>query len=375
MATTKTPIGKVKPIRGIDYWTEQDKQEIRTEVDAAALAANEAANRANTAAQSAETNSTAAEQAATEANDAANAAQQSTTAANQAAADANDAAQRAETAITNIQVATGSAAGATSAANSAAQAANEAAVKATDAANNSLQNAKTYTDEKIAALVGGAPETLNTIDEVAAAIEANEGVVNALNASIGNKVDKVSGKGLSTNDYTTAEKNKLSGIATGAEVNQNAFANVKVGSTTIAADAKSDTLTLVAGSNITLTPNASGDSITIASTGADTSKDKGWTSVSISNSKITALNSGVKYCVKNGICYITGGIKASDTINDYLSIGNVPVPNISIYAPAKYRKEPTYQESYFSIGTGGVFNIYYPIANESIYFNFSYPVA
>ena len=33
------------------------------------------------------------------------------------------------------------------------------------------------------------------------------------------KVDKVSGKGLSTEDYTTAEKTKLSGIATGAEVN------------------------------------------------------------------------------------------------------------------------------------------------------------
>ena len=33
------------------------------------------------------------------------------------------------------------------------------------------------------------------------------------------KVDKVSGKGLSTNDYTTAEKNKLSGIADGAQVN------------------------------------------------------------------------------------------------------------------------------------------------------------
>lgn len=33
---------------------------------------------------------------------------------------------------------------------------------------------------------------------------------------LGGKVDKVSGKGLSTNDYTTAEKNKLSGIATGA---------------------------------------------------------------------------------------------------------------------------------------------------------------
>lgn len=33
------------------------------------------------------------------------------------------------------------------------------------------------------------------------------------------KVDKVSGKELSTNDYTTTEKNKLGGIATGAQVN------------------------------------------------------------------------------------------------------------------------------------------------------------
>ena len=34
-----------------------------------------------------------------------------------------------------------------------------------------------------------------------------------------NKVDKVTGKGLSTEDYTTTEKNKLSGIAAGAQVN------------------------------------------------------------------------------------------------------------------------------------------------------------
>ena len=31
-----------------------------------------------------------------------------------------------------------------------------------------------------------------------------------------NKIDKISGKGLSTNDYTTAEKDKLAGIAAGA---------------------------------------------------------------------------------------------------------------------------------------------------------------
>ena len=34
-----------------------------------------------------------------------------------------------------------------------------------------------------------------------------------------NKVDKIDGKGLSTNDYTTEEKNKLSGVENGAEVN------------------------------------------------------------------------------------------------------------------------------------------------------------
>lgn len=40
-----------------------------------------------------------------------------------------------------------------------------------------------------------------------------------LNDGLAGKVSTVSGKGLSTNDYTTNEKNKLAGIAAGAEVN------------------------------------------------------------------------------------------------------------------------------------------------------------
>ena len=64
---------------------------------------------------------------------------------------------------------------------------------------------------------------------------------------------------------------KLATIEEGAEVNQNAFSNVTVGGTTIAADSKTDTLTLTAGSNITLTPNATNDSVTIAAT--DTTYD------------------------------------------------------------------------------------------------------
>ena len=47
-----------------------------------------------------------------------------------------------------------------------------------------------------------------------------------LKSLLANKVDVVTGKGLSTNDYTTAEKTKLSGIATGAEVNVQADWNV-----------------------------------------------------------------------------------------------------------------------------------------------------
>jgi nitrogen fixation protein len=43
------------------------------------------------------------------------------------------------------------------------------------------------------------------------------------------KVDKVTGKGLSTEDYTTTEKNKLAGIASGAEVNVNADWNATSG--------------------------------------------------------------------------------------------------------------------------------------------------
>jgi hypothetical protein len=63
------------------------------------------------------------------------------------------------------------------------------------------------------------------------------------------------------------DKAKLNGIATGAEVNQNAFSNVLVGTTTIQADGKTDTLELAAGANISLTPDATNDRVTIEVSG------------------------------------------------------------------------------------------------------------
>lgn len=49
--------------------------------------------------------------------------------------------------------------------------------------------------------------------------DANKPVSTATRTALNAKVDKVSGKQLSTNDYTTAEKNKLAGIESGAEKN------------------------------------------------------------------------------------------------------------------------------------------------------------
>lgn len=140
--------------------------------------------------------------------------------------------------------------------------------------------------------------------------DSNFATTTALNA----KVDKVDGKGLSTNDYTTTEKTKLSSIAEGAEVNQNAFSNVVVGSVTVAADSKTDTLTLVAGNNVTLTPDATNDKITIASKDtvythpSYTSKSSGLYKITVDG---TGHVSGTAAVVKSDITGL--GIPAQDT--------------------------------------------------------------
>lgn len=55
-------------------------------------------------------------------------------------------------------------------------------------------------------------------------------------------VKQVSGKGLSTNDYTSTEKNKLSGIASGAQVN--VIESVKVNGTALSVTSKAVNVTV-----------------------------------------------------------------------------------------------------------------------------------
>lgn len=50
-----------------------------------------------------------------------------------------------------------------------------------------------------------------------------------VDSALANKVDKVTGKGLSQNDYTTSDRQKLAGIAAGAQVNVPSDWNATVG--------------------------------------------------------------------------------------------------------------------------------------------------
>ena len=60
-------------------------------------------------------------------------------------------------------------------------------------------------EAKIDALIGDAPEIMDSLPELIDVINNHAEIIEG-------KVDKVSGKGLSTNDYTTEEKNKLASL-------------------------------------------------------------------------------------------------------------------------------------------------------------------
>ena len=83
--------------------------------------------------------------------------------------------------------------------------------------NESYQNAVAYTDQKIAALINGAPETLDTLKEIADAMEQNESVVEALNNAIGTKANLAefnSHESNTTVHITAAERMKWNAYTT-----------------------------------------------------------------------------------------------------------------------------------------------------------------
>ena len=92
-------------------------------------------------------------------------------------------------------------------------------------------------------------------------------LISKIKYALSGKVDVVSGKGLSTNDYTTAEKQKLSGIASGAQVN--VIESVKVNGTA-------------------LTPSSKAVNVTVPTKTSQLTNDSGYQSATSVESIITA---------------------------------------------------------------------------------------
>lgn len=81
-----------------------------------------------------------------------------------------------------------------------------------------LATAKGYADTKIASLIGSAPEILDTLGELAAAILNNQSAVNAINNAISKKLGRTEAEGLYVAiqgyvAFSQGEKNKLAGLS------------------------------------------------------------------------------------------------------------------------------------------------------------------
>ncbi|MEK3747848.1 pyocin knob domain-containing protein [Paenibacillus sp. FSL E2-8871] len=83
-------------------------------------------------------------------------------------------------------------------------------------ADKSSTYSKTETDQRIQAVVGAAPDALDTLKEIGDALNNDPNFAATVTNQLSGKVDKVSGKQLSTEDYSSAEKAKLAGLTPGA---------------------------------------------------------------------------------------------------------------------------------------------------------------
>ena len=84
-----------------------------------------------------------------------------------------------------------------------------------DAEDNNIKDTystKEYVTQKISELVNSAPETLDTLNELATALNNDPNFATTIVTQLGTKVDKIEGKQLSTEDFTTALKTLLESL-------------------------------------------------------------------------------------------------------------------------------------------------------------------
>ena len=133
-----------------------------------------------------------------------------------------------------------------------------------------------------------------------------DGVTENVQTQLNDKVDKITGKGLSTNDYTSAEKTKLSGIETGAQ--KNTITGIK---------GSAETTYRTGNVNITATNIGLGN--------VDNTSDA---NKPISNATQTALNNKQAKITANGI--LKGDGKGNITAADSIDLPTEHISNISL---------------------------------------------
>lgn len=144
-----------------------------------------------------------------------------------------------------------------------------------------------------------------------------------------------------------------------AQANQNAFSNVKIGNKTISADTPTDTLTLAAGSNITLSPDENANSVTITATNtwkANTASQEGY----VAKPQDSSGNLLKNKVWKTNASGVPGWRDDNDTNTHYTSkniVGNsdtsdanIAVPNNGVYL--NHLENSTITSSHKIIGAG-----------------------
>lgn len=175
---------------------------------------------------------------------------------------------------------------------------------------------------------------------------------------------------------------KLNGVATGAEVNQNAFANVKVGNITVQADAKQDTLELVAGTNIALTPDATNDKVTVAVNGKVASAanaDNAGTANQLRNARLIGNASfngtaNISLAQMRAVESSVANIPYNANWNNYITAGNYGVGQDQEFSANYGQPVGAYRYGVLAVirGGSGLAQVYYSHNNEQIWHRSGY---
>ena len=85
---------------------------------------------------------------------------------------------------------------------------------------------------------------------------------------------------------------------------------------------------------------------------------------------------GFKYTVRNGICYVTGGIKCVSPTSDNVEVSTLPKPKLGslCYKTFSFSNNDT-NTAFIIIGAGGKLNLSKGVANVEYRCSFTYPVA